>query len=86
MGSGALTFRPDRYHENYQLELGRNTSRFRLTKGEFTTYLERNHHNSGCFGPLQGEERSQDKSLETKRSVLRESALMLEKSREKLEM
>ena len=63
-----------------------NRSRFRLTKGEFSNYLERNHGNTDCFGPLHGEERSAEKSLETKRSIMRESTLQLEKSRDKIAM
>jgi hypothetical protein len=63
VGSGEMTARPDRYHEAYRIELSKNQSRFRLTKGEFTNYLERNHSNNECFGPLIGQERSEEKSL-----------------------
>jgi len=48
--------------------------------------LERNNGTNEVFGPLIGEERSAEKSLETKRSVLMQSHLHLEKSKEKLEM
>jgi len=84
VGSGDLSPKPDRYHRNYNEEYRRNSSRFRLTKGEFTNYIERNHLNNEGFGPLYGEERSLEKSLETKKELMRKSALVLEKSREKL--
>lgn len=84
VGTGDLCPKPDRYHLNYNEEIARNSSRFRLTKGEFTNYIERNHLNNEGFGPLYGEERSAEKSLETKQSILRKNMLMLEKSREKL--
>ena len=86
IGSTHYAPKSDRYHQTYNQELQNNSSRFRLTKGEFTNYLQRNQKNSNCFGPLHGEERSPEKSLETKRSIMRESALQLERSREKLAM
>jgi hypothetical protein len=58
IGSGDLATKPDRYHQNYNEEITRDMSRFRLTKGEFTNYIERNHLNNEGFGPLYGEERS----------------------------
>ena len=58
IGSGDLSPRPNRYHLNYNEEMRKNHSRFRLTKGEFTNYIERNHLNNEGFGPLYGEERS----------------------------
>lgn len=46
---------PDRYHDSYHTELQKNRSRFRLTKGEFTNYIEKVRANNEVFGPLVGE-------------------------------
>lgn len=39
IGTGDLSPTPDRYHQNYNEEIRKNSSRFRLTKGEFTNYI-----------------------------------------------
>ena len=54
MGTGELTSRPDRYHDSYHTEIKKNHSRFRLTKGEFTNYIEKVRVKNEVFGPLVG--------------------------------
>jgi hypothetical protein len=63
-----------KYLESYYHDLSKNSSRFRLTKGEFTDYLEKNYKTNKFFGPLIGQERSKDKSEETKKAI-RENSL-----------
>ena len=77
IGTGELIARPDRYHDSYQAEIRKKPSRFRLTKGEFTNYIEKVRATNSVFGPLVGEERSKEKSLETQRSIIKKSHLHL---------
>lgn len=73
IGNGELSSLPGRYHESYHSELSKGKSRFRLTRGEFTHYIENVRVSNPAFGPLVGEERSAEKSLETKRSIIKKS-------------
>jgi hypothetical protein len=48
--------------------MGSDPLRFRLTKGEFTEYLNKNHHYQS-MGPLQGQERSDQRIQVTKSTI-----------------
>lgn len=45
------------YDDMYKQELAKGTSRFRLTKGEFTNFLHQQRKNQ-ILGPLEGQERT----------------------------
>jgi hypothetical protein len=57
-----------RYLQSFHRELADNPQRFRLTRGEFTDYVEKNNHYKS-IGPLQGIERSIERIEERKKSV-----------------
>ena len=57
-----------RYRQTYHQELHDSPNRFRITRGEFTNFIEKNNHYKS-IGPLHGEERTMDRIETTKKSV-----------------
>jgi hypothetical protein len=57
-----------RYLDSFHQELDDNPNRFRITRGEFTNFIEKNNHYKS-IGPLQGIERTMNRIEDRRQSV-----------------
>ena len=66
------------YKDSYYKELSKNKTRFRLVKGEFSSFIHNQHRNE-VLGPLEGQERTLERARQTRKSIMQKSITSLQK-------